>query len=491
MTRVRAAATALLTLAGLLAAGCATNPVTGNSDLVIMSEKSEIQVGRQQHQIVLQQMGSYDDERLQAYVTEVGTRLAKASHRPNLEYTFTVVDTEDVNAFALPGGFIYISRGILPYLNSEAELAAVLGHEIGHVTARHGVKRQAQGTLAGIGAAAAGILTGQPGLADLANVAGQAIVSGYGREQELEADRLGAEYLARTGYDPEAVIRVVSVLKAQESFEVARARAEKRDPRIYHGLFATHPDNDTRLQEAVRSAAGAEARATGQNEGKETFLQNIDGIAWGNSRAQGVVRDGRFYHADMGITMAFPRGWNVDNGRERILAVAPDKNSFLQVTGVAIPPQQETPRKFVAAITGNNGSVADGRELTVNGLPAYTALVRGVQTPFGVRPVRTVVVQFNNLYYRIDGTSRGGSTMPEADGLILSSAQTFRRLKDAEFALAEPNRIKLVKAAQGTTMTSLAAATPLKDYREETLRLFNALYPKGEPAPGTLVKTVR
>ena len=215
------------------------------------------------------------------------------------------------------------------------------------------------------------------------------------------------------------------------------------------------------------------------------------GVAVGTSRAQGVVHDSRFYHADMGVTMAFPRGWNVENERERISATAPDKNTFMQVTVAAIPPKVSTPRQFVVGLVGNLGSVGDAHELTVNGQPAYTAVVRGVQTPYGVRPTRVVVIEFNNQYYRIDGASRGGVAVPEADGLILSSAQTFRRLKDAEYALAEPNRLKIVKAAPGTTVSALAKATPLKDYREETLRLYNDWYPAGEPAAGALVKTVR
>jgi predicted Zn-dependent protease len=148
---------------GVLAAlgGCATNPVTGGTDIVTMSEAQEIELGRKMHPQILQQYGRVDDEQLQQYVSEVGQRIAAQSHRPNLQYTFTVLDGDDVNAFALPGGYVYITRGIMAYLNSEAELAAVIGHEIGHVTARHSVRQQAGATAAGVGAMVVGILTGR------------------------------------------------------------------------------------------------------------------------------------------------------------------------------------------------------------------------------------------------------------------------------------------------------------------------------------------
>ncbi len=191
--------------------GCATNPVTGSSDFVLMSEQQEIALGRQSHPQILKESPEYTNAQLAAYVQRVGAKLAAHSHRSNLIYRFTLLDSPDVNAFALPGGYIYITRGLLAYLNSEAELAAVLGHEIGHVTARHSVRQQSASTATGLfGAVLAGV-TGVSAAGDVANIAGTALVRGYGREHELEADRLGAEYLARSGYDPQAMLRVIHV----------------------------------------------------------------------------------------------------------------------------------------------------------------------------------------------------------------------------------------------------------------------------------------
>ncbi len=234
--------------------GCATNPVTGDQDFVLMSESEEISLGAKYNEQILREMSVYPDPELAAYVDQVGQRIAKVSHRPQLNYHFTVIDTPTVNAFALPGGYIYITRGILAYLNSEAELAAVLGHEIGHVTARHSVRQQSAATATGIAGTVLGAATGVPGSQDLFSVFGKAMLSGYGREQELESDRLGAQYLARSGYDPQAMLEVIGVLKNQEQFEQQRAREEKREARAYHGVFATHPDNDKRLQEVIAEA---------------------------------------------------------------------------------------------------------------------------------------------------------------------------------------------------------------------------------------------
>ena len=476
---------ALVILGGLLLAG------TAPTCAFAMSDKQVIAIGRQMNAEIVQTMGVYNNPEMQEYVNSVGQKLAKAGNRPNLEYTFTVLDTEDVNAFAIPGGFIYISRGILPYLSSEAELAAVLGHEIGHVTAHHASRQQTQGTLAGIAGIATAILTGQPALAQLTDVAGEAVVRGYGRDMELEADRLGAEYLARTGYDPQAMIRVITTLKDQERFEVVAAKQEGRKPHVYHGLFATHPDNDTRLKQAVQVTQAVSGHATGKAQNEMDFLRRLEGVAWGTSGEQGVVRGSRMYHAAMGFTVAFPSGWAVENTRDHILAAPKSKDSMMMVQTAAIPPKLAEPRTFMLQGLLGGQALRDGQDLEINGLPAYTAVARNAQTPFGVKPARIVVVKYANLYFVFWGASRSSGQVPNGDRLFLSSAETFRRIRGDELGRAEPDRIHIIEAPEGATVESLAADTPLKRYPIEQLRLFNRLYPKGEPTPGQLIKVVR
>lgn len=470
-------------------AGCATNPVTGRPDLVFQSEEGEINKAKQVHPMLLQQFGgAYDDQELQAYVNEVGQRAAKASHRPELQYYFTVLDSEDINAFTTGGGYVYITRGIMNYLNSEAELTAVLGHEIGHVTARHPVRQQTQSTLAGIGAATVGVFTGSGDLAGLANYAGAALIRGYGRDQELEADRLGAEYLVGVGYESEHMIDVVRLLKNQELFELQRAREEKRDPRVYHGVFSTHPDNDQRLREVVKAAEKFDGKVDNKDSGREKYLKHIEGLPLATSRAQGVLKGNRFYHANLGLTMAFPVGWHVENRADRLVAISPQKDSVIQMQTQA-PPPNTGPRELLSRLLARSSSGQD-EPLEVNGLQGHTAVVRAAQTEFGLVPARYAVIYYNNLAYIFAGASKGSAGVPAADPLFMSTIKTFRRLKQNELALAEPYRIKTIRATDKTRIADLARTSPIPKYAAETLRLLNDLYPDKEPQPGQLLKII-
>lgn len=478
-----------LVTAGLLI-GCASNPVTGGHDVVMQSEAGEIAKAKQLHPIMVQQFGgAYDDPKVQAYVNEVGQRTAKVSHRPNLEYVFTVLDSEEINAFTTGGGYVYITRGIMSYLNSEAELAAVLGHEIGHVAARHPTKQQTQSTLSNIGAVTLGVLTGSADIAGLANYAGAALITGYGRDEELEADRLGAEYLARVGLSPQHMIDVVRLLKNQELLEIQEAREEKRQPHIYHGVFATHPDNDQRLKEVVSAANQLQGSGDKIDPGREKYLQMIEGLPVGTSRAQGVLRGNRFYHVDLGLTMAFPSGWTVENQPQRLLAVSPMKDSALQMQTDA-PPPNTGPKEYLSRVLARQ-SASQAEALDINGLQAYTAVVRASPTSFGLVPARYVVIFYNNLAYIFVGASKGSSGVPSADALFMSSIKTFRRLKQNEFDLAQPFHITTVRAKEGTRIEDLAKNSPLPKYPVETLRLLNDLYPDKQPKAGQLVKIVQ
>ena len=212
----------------VLLLSCAVNPATGEQDFVLMSETEELAIGRTYSKQVMTQYRRYENPSLQRYIQSVGDKLAASSHRRNLVYRFTLLDSTQVNAFALPGGYIYITRGLLAYLNSEAELAAVLAHEIGHVTARHSVRQHSASTATNLLGAIAAAATGIQGVGQLSNLLTTGIIRGYGREHELEADRLGVQYLARSGYSPNSMKNVITTLKNQELFDQKLAREQGR-----------------------------------------------------------------------------------------------------------------------------------------------------------------------------------------------------------------------------------------------------------------------
>src|SRR5687768_11655986 len=216
----------------VLVNGCGSNPATGGKNVVIGSWEGEKKTTQKHHQEIVKALGLYDDQATQEYVNQVGLRVARVSDLPAEEFKFFVIDDEAINAFTTGCCNVYVNRGLLVNLNSEAELAGVLGHEIGHVTARHPARRQARGVAASLGAMAAAILTGSNAIGQLANIGGQAWMMGYGRENEMEADRLGMKYMTKAGYNPESIGRVFDMFKSGEKFERQRAAAEGREPRL-------------------------------------------------------------------------------------------------------------------------------------------------------------------------------------------------------------------------------------------------------------------
>lgn len=475
-----------LTVSGLCLtlAACATNPVSGRREMALMSEAQEISIGREMHPKVIQQYGQYEDPALQAYVQAVGEKLAAHGHRSNLIYRFTVVDSTDINAFALPGGYIYITRGLLAYLGSEAEMAGVLGHEIGHVTARHAVRQYTAATAAQLGMTLGSIFV--PGLGsnvgqNVMGVLGQAMLSGYGREHELESDGLGAEYLARAGYDPQAILGVLRTLKAQGDYAAAQAKAEGRTPQSYHGLFASHPDEDTRLKEVLTKASFLAPDKPADN-GRDAFLKHMDGMVFGDSAAQGIRRGNRFYHRDLDFALEFPPAWRLENRPDRLLAIAPDGKAQAQLTSQDLN-QRETPREFMIRRLGIKNPA--GEEISAGGLPGYTAPLK-IQG----RPGRVSVIFHRKQAYVLASVALDGADSQTVDAAMRQTALGFHPLREDEKALAEPLRLRLKTAGAGDSFTALAKGSRLPGDAQAQLRLLNGHYPQGEPKPGDILKIV-
>jgi predicted Zn-dependent protease len=475
----------------LTTASCATNPATGSHNVVFTSVKGEQDEAKREHLEIVQFYGLYEDQAVQDYVQSVGARVAAQTPIANWNFKFFVLDDDEVNAFTPGGGYVYIHRGLLNYLNSEAELACVLGHEIGHDVARHPARAETRAVLMSVGAVAAAIASGSEAIAQMANIGATAWMQGYGRDNEMEADRLGLEYAAKAGYRPEAMAQTFRAFKDQESFELQRAKDEGREPNIYHGVFSDHPAPDARVIQAAQGAAHISGEPQGGwVDDREQYLTAIDGLPYGSSREQGIVRDNRFYHQGMGLTVAFPRGWTVQNLRDRLLVYTRSKDALMQIT-VEKRPEKQSPREYLLSKL-KGGSFARGEDLTVDAMEGYTLITRsGSPLDGGEGPVRWVALYRDKSVFLIGGASRSSANgAPIDDGIFMGSVQTLRHLKPAEYPLAQPYRLKIVTATATTKIEDYVKALPDEKLGKERLELLNRLYPKREPKPGEPLKVV-
>ena len=485
---------------GLLA-GCGSqviNPVTGQSERSVMSEAAELAEGKKAHEQVMQEYGVYNNPRLQAYVNEVGQKLARESHRANIPWTFTVLDSPEINAFALPGGYVYITRGILAYMESEADMAGVIGHEIGHVTARHGAQRATRQQDAGLGVFAATILgavlesQGVTGATELAGQTAQGVAAGYvakySREQELQADTLGAEYLSRTRYAPDNMVDVIQVLKSQEQYASDVARAEGRPVSEGNSWLASHPSNDQRLASIRRIAAQYKNTGDYKDDGRQRFLQAMEGVRFGESPEQGLTRGQHFYHSGLGIALTAPAGWRIQNAATSLTFVSPAGDAALRM--VTLPPKagnshEEIIRNAFKPTGGNT------TRTQLNGFAA-TRFVGTQQAANGQTQniEATIVTGPQQLHYALLYLAAHPAARQQAQPGLKAVEQSFRAMSAADTRAARPWQLRAVPFPRGGFAELERQAAPLPQAARQ-LRLLNGLYgAEADPPVGSLVKVV-
>lgn len=478
-----------LALSALLLGGCAVNPATGGANIVLMTENKEKEIGREEHEKVMASMAVYRDPILQAYVEEVGNAVAAVSHRPDLDYVFTVIDSPEINAFALPGGFVYVNRGLLTFMNSEAELAAVLGHEIAHITARHAVQQQARGGLAKAAATVTGVVTtvatgsGYVGsqIGDVASIWAQSGLSGYGREDELEADRLGAEYIVEAGYDPAAMIDVITVLKNQEDFN----RKVSGSGGGYHGLFATHPRNDKRLRDAIAEVGRLAGSAVTRNDDTR-FRSVLEGLVVGqsNQSQRGDLRN-RYYQDLLGYTVLFPPEWSVEETTTTATG-ALEGRGVLRVEAQQLQENLE-PRLFIRDRLGIE-NLQRSEPLEQFRLIGHTGVAVAEET--GVRERIAVIYLGRRAFvFRGHASSEEGALSDEVDAELLAAIRSFRAIQRGE-GNGQEAKIRFVQASEFFDFAVVAQQSRIANYPEETLRLLNNYYPSGSPSEGDWIKLV-
>lgn len=484
MTRLlRRLAAAALVGSLLLAAGCSTNPATGEQMFNVLSPEQERELGAREHEDILKAFGgAYEDPALQAYVDRVGQRIARHGERPDLDYTFTVLDSPVVNAMALPGGYVYVTRGLLALAEDEAELASVLGHEIGHVIARHAGQRVSQSLVAGLGMAILGAAVDNPDLMNIAGVGAQAYLQSYSRDQEHEADTLGIRYMARAGYDPRASASLLAKLREHSRLQ---ARIEGKDPDAVDrfDIMATHPRALERVQRVAQAApAVAEARL-----GRDAYLRVIDGLLYGARPADGYIRGQSFVHPVLRFRFRVPEGFRLVNTDEAVYAGDGRGNLILLD---ADRWRGGDMRAYLEGVWAPRAGLREVERIEINGLPAATGVTR-VRLESGPADVRLVAIDFGGgRVFRFTFLTRPGMT--GALGVDLRrTTYSFERLSVEEAGRIRPYRLRVHEVRPGETVAALAARFPYDDgWNEERLRLLNGLAP-GEPlVPGALVKLV-
>ncbi len=455
---------------------CSLNPATGKQSFTaFMSPEREKEIGRIEHEKILDQFGGvYDDPELGAYIARIGGQLARNSEQPNLNFTFTVLNDAKVNAFALPGGYVYITRGLLSIAADEAEVAGVLGHEIGHVTARHTAQRYSATMATNIGLqvlGAIGSIAGVPGTGQLASIGAQLALQSYSREQELESDLLGVRYISRAGYDPDAMAGFFHKLKARTVLEDKMSNRADSTEKL--NIMSTHPLTSERIIEAEKLAAAA--TVNGRTRNRAAYQDRIDGMIFGDDPKQGVVRGRLFEHPDLGIRFEVPPGFTLVNLPKQVIAHGPDDAAM--VFDLAELKEVRAARDlgdYIARYWLGRAGAKGIEKITINGMDAATGSARlsiNGKTydarPVAVRKDRTNV-------YRLLFLSRPEKTAALAQD-YRRATYSFRTLSEAESAAIKPLRIALRTVADGDTAKTFARSMPMENFALDWFELLNDL----------------
>lgn len=465
-----------------LMVGCAINPVTKKKEFVLMSEEQEIEIGRELDPKIIKEYGDYDSRALQDYVIQVGQKLARISDRPDLFFHFRVVNSPILNAFALPGGYVYVTRGLLAYLNSEAELAGVIGHEIGHVNARHAVRQYTQSASYQIASQVLSIFVPEArNIGQLTDIIFLGISRGYSREYELEADQLGIKYAALAGYDPQAIHSFLTTLERME---------KENKEKTYHGLFSTHPETKTRIDKAIEEVKSNTSLSSRKFLTlAQEYKSNIDGLLYGPDPKEGVIIKNVFRHPDLRIEISFPENWKIENGRDVLSAKHPEKNYYLQMMvqdmGKRVPVEQaarEISQKF-------HMREISGMATRINHLEAYVGNYQGNMKELGLIGIKGGFIIREDKIYSLLGFSPA-QEFKNVEHLFTTAIYSFRELSPEEVAKIKPARIRLYTVEKGDTFETIAEEIKGGTEDGKTLALMNGFPPGAAPPVGEKIKVI-
>jgi len=464
-----------LLVAGAVSAACVRNPATGKHELMLVSESQEIQMGQQADSQVIASIGLYPDPALQSYVQGLGTRLATTSERPNLSWTFRVVDDPAVNAFAIPGGFVYVTRGILAHMTTEAELATVMGHEIGHVTARHTAHEMSREQVAGLGLAIGSIASSQ--IARYAGVASQALgvlFLKFSRDNENQADELGVRYSSRANYDSRQMVDVMRVL------DKITAQGGGRLPE----WLATHPDPGNRIAHINAVIARMQTDFAGATVNRDAFERRLDGIIFGMNPREGFFKATEFFHPDLKFRISFPSGWQTVNSKAAVAAQSPQQDAAIELTLASGSNADQAARSFLSSEGVQAGTLTPA---SINGLTAAQAPF-AASTQSGTLRGTAVFIEYGRSVYRVlaYGTEASWPANQDAARRAWSS---FGPVNDPAILNVQPQHIDLITVDRRTTLAELARRRP-SPVPVATLALINQVDETAPLEPGRIVKWV-
>lgn len=477
----RTVAAALIAVTAPWLAACETNPATGERMISLMSPEEEQKVGAAESPKAVQEFGGlYKDPELTRYIDSIGQLLAHTTETPNQKFSFVVIDTDVINAFALPGGYVHVTRGLLALANNEAEAAGVIAHETGHVVARHAAQRDTRAKITGgIGTLLGAVLGGDVG-AQVGQLGASAYVAKYSREQEFEADSLGVRYLRRAGFDPEAMADFLGSLEANSELEskITGAKDSSLD------IMASHPRTPDRVRAAIQQA-GAGAPVKNPIEGRDVYLRKIDGIIYGDSPNNGFVRGNRFGHPALGIGFEAPQNFKLINQPDQVIAKGPQGTTIVFSQSEA----GGSPVDYLRQVQIGGAQLTNVRPGTINGMQGATGELRGntAQGPMEVR-VAAIRVDSRSMYdFLALGPSQAAAGVNDA---LQRTVNSFHRLSPQEATSLKPLRIKVVQVQAGDTAQSLAARTAFPDYKLERFMVLNGLKQGEALRPGQLIKLV-
>jgi len=456
-------------------AACAVNPATGQRQLMLVSESQEIRMGQEYHPRVVASYGTYDAPELAALLTEMGQAMSAAGERPDLPWQFTLLDDPSVNAFAVPGGFVYFTRGILAHLNSEAEVAGVMGHEIGHVTARHSAAQMSQQQLMTVGVIGGMILTDGNDLAAAALQVGSGLLSlKFSRDDELQSDRLGVRYMTRTGYDAREIAGVFQTLG------LISGDPGDRLPEWQ----STHPNPENREERIRELVAETGEDYSDDRVGRESYLRMLDGIVFGADPRQGFFTEGLFRHPEFRFRLQFPAGWQRANQATRVVAGNEAGNAMAQLT----LSEHGSPSEAATAFASQDGVTAQAaRSTTVNGLPARAMDFRAESENASLRGT-IAFIEYEERIYEVMGLSTA-SAWSANSGVLRATVESFAPEDDPAVLAVQPWRIDIVEVPSAMTLEAFMERWP-SIAPEERIRVLNRVAEGETLVAGRLMKRV-